>query len=145
MTDDHLSDHEWRMKMAHEGRASYIPGKTFDEVKVERMARDRAAVDAVAYSVELPAGLWADLPDAISELVYVLHHAADGFDHFQENLSNAGGDPGLIGLAELSARGLRAILDKEGLAVERLGTAVRQINSKAVEDRITKEAMEETS
>ncbi len=66
----------------------------------------------------LPAGLWADLPDAVSELVYALHYAADAFDHFQENLSRTGGGPGVIGIAKLSARGLCGIPDKEGQAVE---------------------------
>ncbi|SMX50920.1 hypothetical protein [Maliponia aquimaris] len=33
MSDAQLSDHEWRLKMAREGKAIYVPGKTEEEVK----------------------------------------------------------------------------------------------------------------
>jgi len=38
-SDAHLSDHEWRLKMAAEGKALYTPGKTDEEWHAEQDRR----------------------------------------------------------------------------------------------------------
>ncbi|KHQ52999.1 hypothetical protein [Mameliella alba] len=38
MSDAHLTDHEWRLKQAAEGKAIYSPGKTDEQVKAEMKA-----------------------------------------------------------------------------------------------------------
>jgi hypothetical protein len=42
--DAHLTDHEWRLKMAAEGKALYLPGKTVEEMLAEDEKRKADAM-----------------------------------------------------------------------------------------------------
>ncbi|MDF3605458.1 hypothetical protein PE067_04395 [Paracoccus sp. DMF-8] len=68
MTDEHLTDHEWKLKMASEGRAFYIPGKTTAQMKAEQAER------AESVTLMISAEQAAALISATGNIPYLLHH-----------------------------------------------------------------------
>ena len=61
-SDRRLSDHEWRLKMAAEGKAIYVPGLSDEEVKAKLKKKQLGG------PVNVPVPTWPDYPDAISPI-----------------------------------------------------------------------------
>lgn len=138
MSDAHLSDHEWKLKMAAEGKAIYIPGKTTEQVKAEMAQKERARNEQCKCLVEMPFGTWQNLPDALSEAVYALRSAQAAFDHLHEAISDsAASDPGIIALIELSSRGLRHVSEHEGGLLDEAAFAIRNTVSELIEGKVS--------
>lgn len=146
MADEHLSDHEWKLKMAAEGKAIYIPGKTTEQVKAEMAQKERAQNEQCKCLVEMPFGTWKNLPDALSEAVYALRNAQDAFDHVHQALSDsAASDPGLMGLIELSSRGLRHVAENEGELLDDVEFVIREAVSRLAEHKANTKSKERKS
>ncbi len=146
MSDAHLSDHEWKLKMASEGKAIYIPGKTTEQVKAEMAQKEKARNEKCECLVEMPFGTWQNLPDALSEAVYALRSAQAAFGHLQEALSDsAESDPGILALIELSSRGLRHVCEHEGGVLDEAAFAIRDTVSTLTEGRISSKGKERKS
>ena len=115
MPDAHLTDHEWRLKMAAEGRALYIPGKTTAQMKAEQKKKEDALNHHVSFS--LTAGEMSRFAEAAEEIPYLLGHAANIFA-FLHSAFSAGwcgaDDPGPLSILELSEKAFLAARDREG-------------------------------
>lgn len=77
MSEENLTDHEWRLKMAAEGRAFYIPGKTTEKMKAKQKKKEDALNHPVSFS--LTAGEMSRLAEAADEVPYLLGHVANIF------------------------------------------------------------------
>ncbi len=131
MSDAHLTDHEWKLKMAAEGRAIYQPGKTVEQIKAERLQLEDRAARPVTLTLTFDE--LSKLQDAAHEIPYLLGHATNVFAFLHSAFSGgwAGGDdPGPLSILELSEKAFRAAEDKEGkiiaLTAARLREAVQQ-------------------
>lgn len=80
--------------------------------------------------VEIPEEMLSALPEALSEAVYGLWAAQSSFEYLQRELSNAAGDPGVIALLDLSARGLKQLLEHEGELLNSFDMILRNKASK---------------
>lgn len=121
--DATLSDHEWRLKMAAEGKAFYIPGKTVEQVEAEMAANRERLVQESSRTVTMTAGEWGTIDTALSDVVEmltdvrnVLHDLAysDDLDRAQVN-----------SMMRLAARAVASMEGKELHILDRLDTAIR--------------------
>lgn len=110
-----LSDHEWRLKMAAEGKAFYLPGKTAAQMKAHEKKKEDALNYPVSFS--LTAGEMSRFAEAAVEIPYLLGHAANIFA-FLHSAFSAGwcgaDDPGPLSILELSEKAFLAARDSEG-------------------------------
>lgn len=115
MPEENLTDHEWRLKMAAEGRAFYISGKTTEQMKAKQKKKEDALNHPVSFS--LTAGEMSRFAEAADEIPYLLGHAANIFA-FLHSAFSAGwcgaDDPGPLSILELSEKAFRAARDSEG-------------------------------
>ena len=66
------TDHEFRLRMAREGKAIYVPGKTVEEWQAEQAAREGALKSSAARNIVLTEGDWSALDTAIPDLIEVV-------------------------------------------------------------------------
>ena len=125
MTDQHLSDHEWRLKMAAEGKAFYLPGKTDEEVAAERAERERPRKVALELSVTEMDKLRATAEDAEHRLAV----SAEAFDFIGRSLSYTPDEAGLIAVCELCGIALRHLADTDGLVLHELALKIEAARS----------------
>lgn len=111
MTDDaHLTDHEWRLKMAAEGKAFYLPGKTAEEMKAEKEAQRSALAKEHKVTISLTGAEIEALdtaPDVIEELI----HGLPPFFELMEDAERV--DPGFSALLMMLRHHLDAVALKE--------------------------------
>ncbi|MFV0291995.1 MAG: hypothetical protein ACK5II_01710 [Paracoccus sp. (in: a-proteobacteria)] len=94
----------------------------------------------------LPEAAWNALPDAVSELVYAVRSARNALDHLHQALSDsAASDPGLIGLIELSSRGLRHVAENEGELLDDVEFVIREAVSRLAEHKVNTKSKERKS
>lgn len=124
MNDDHLSDHEWRLKQAAEGKAIYVPGKPVEQVKAEREAAAAAAARKQPITLDLSAAELEALDTALPDLVDTVRDVGRVFTFLADQP-----DPdqlGLMAIMRLSALAMRGLEDRELPALETLETALRR-------------------
>ena len=122
MTDEHK---DWRLRMAAEGKAFYLPGKTSEEIAAERAARDRPrkfALDMSTTEVE-------QIKAAAQDAEHRLSISADAFDFMSRSLSDAPDEAGLIAVCELCGIALRHLADTEGLMLHELARKIEAVQS----------------
>ena len=68
-SDANLTDHEWRLKMAAEGKALYIPGNTAEEMKAEMEERKMHEAVLEQRSIRLTKAEWVALDTAIPDII----------------------------------------------------------------------------
>ena len=88
--------------------------------------------------IALPAAAWRSLPDAMSEALYAVRMARAAFDHLHEALSDSRtSDPGIIGLIELSGRGLQHVSENEGALLDDVERIIRGAVSRMIENEVS--------
>ncbi len=139
MNDDHLSDHEWRLKQAAEGRAIYIPGKTVEQVKAERAAVSAEAAKRHAVTLDLSAADLDAMDKALPDLAEAIRDAAQVFTFLAENRSAGTVDPedrGLTSIMRLAARAMRGLEDRELPALDVLDGELRRVGAERAKARL---------
>lgn len=123
------TDHEFRLRMAREGRAIYVPGKTDAEVRAARTAEKARREAAHRLDLDLSLSELDALDKALPDLMALVSDAGRAFDflaagfvlgHFDSD------DVGVIALMRLSSRALTLAEDRECPAVDVLDTKLRQ-------------------
>lgn len=124
VSEDKLSDHEWRLKMAAEGKAVYVPGWSDEEVKAKRGAAGKADNRPSSRVITLSAQDWSvidtALPDTfevLQDIQRLLHSMA-----YQEDLDQAWVNATL----RLAARAVASVEEREVATLDRLDAAIRQ-------------------
>lgn len=115
--DASLSDHEWRLKMAAEGKAVYVPGKSQDDPKT--VGRPAAS----ARTVQLTQDEWHVLDTAIPDIIEVLADVRNVFHDlaYQGDLDQAW----VNSVMRLAARAVTSMEEKEVHVLDRLDVALR--------------------
>ncbi len=137
----YLTDHEWRLRQAREGKAIYVPGRPVEVVKaeIEVMRKSRSPASNREKIEVTEVALSLTKKDA-----QAFHRAADDVEYllgitstFLETirLGIGGGflsdnENGLNALLDLGARGLRHAEENEGRTLGKLGMRFRDLGLK---------------
>lgn len=123
-TDDKLSDHEWKLKMAAEGKAFYLPGRSVEEVKAELAAGGKAKKDLSNRVITLSGQDWSAIDTAIPDTIEVLHDIRSLLHSmaYEEDLDQ----PWVNAALRLAARAVQSMEEKEIATLDRLDFAIRQ-------------------
>lgn len=153
-SDAHLSDHEWRLKMAAEGKAFYVPGRSVAEVKAE-IGQSVTFPDAVSpiqawqdaraaggnnqairngqegqamINVAMTTDEWAIYQKALNEVPYLLIHASNVFKYLYAVQGSGFDEPSsaVLSIYELCGRALSSAAEDEGETVAKLERALEQ-------------------
>ena len=137
MNDNHLSDHEWKLKQAQEGRAVYVPGKPDAAIRTEREERERKGAKPV--SVRLARAEASKVADVIEDRRTMLGQIADVLDFLHYEMTG-----GLEGCSELGISATIALMHKAiMLSMEKSEGQLAQLEDSlrtAVSSSIQKEA-----
>lgn len=124
--DAQLTDHEWWLKMAAEGKALYLPGKTVEEMKAAMEERKMSEATLERRSIELKKAEWAALDMAIPNLIEVLHDTRRALEEYGNSIGYSI-DPGpteVAGFMRLVARAIQS-MNEEIQLIDRLDTVIR--------------------
>lgn len=125
--DAQLSDHEWRLKQAAEGKALYIPGKSVEQMKAQMAAEAAQGQSLIPVAFEMAEVEFRALDTAIPDAMDLISDAGFAFATLADNtLGNV--DPGLSALMRLAARALKNAVDREVLALDRLDRKLREVS-----------------
>jgi hypothetical protein len=118
--DASLTDHQWRLKMAAEGKAIYVPGKSLDE-QIEAEAKRRASL--TSRTVGLTNDEWNALETAIPDVLEVIYDVKNVFSElgYMDDLDR----PAISSILRLAARAVSRMEERELKVLDRLDTAVR--------------------
>lgn len=118
--DASLTDHQWRLKMAAEGKAIYVPGKPLDE-QIEAEAKRRASL--TSRTVGLTNDEWNALETAIPDVLEVIYDVRNVFNElgYMDGLDR----PAISSILRLAARAVSRMEERELKVLDRLDTAVR--------------------
>ncbi len=118
--DAHLSDHEWRLKMAAEGKACDVPGKTLEEMQAAKVAPQTHVSSRV---VGLTDEEWSGVDTAIPDVIELLSDVRNVFLDlsYMEDLDQ----PGVNSILRLAGRAVQSMIYKEVQILDRLDVAVR--------------------
>lgn len=120
----HETDHEFRLRMAAEGRAIYLPGKTIEEIAAERAQDEKRRAQQTARIVTLSEGDWSELDVALPDVFELVNDLGNIFSMlaWAEDLDQ----PWITSMLKVAARAVRSMEDKELAALDRLDTGIRQ-------------------
>ena len=126
MADDMLSDHEWKLKMAAEGKAVYLPGKSVEEMKAELLAETAAKEGQSSRVITLPQEDWSAIDTAIPDTIEILHDVRCLLHSmaYEEDLDQ----PWVNAALRLAARAVQSMEEKEVATLDRLDAAIRKTN-----------------
>ena len=121
--DEMLSDHEWKTKMAAEGKAIYIPGKTVAEVVRQTAKTNADANHTVSRELALSNAQWSELDTAIPDVIEMVSDVRNVFYEiaYQEDLDKTS----INSMMRLAARALLSFEGKEIVALDQLDNAIR--------------------
>lgn len=123
-TDALLSDHEWKLKMAAEGKAIYVPGKTAEQIKADFAAQAKQLARKSARTITLAVGDWRGLDTAIPDIIETL---ADVRNLFSGLACMDDLDRGVVhSMMRLAARAIESTEEKEVRLLDRLDSTIRQ-------------------
>lgn len=139
--DDALTDHEWRLKMAAEGKAIYIPGRSVEPVKKSyRSIMDPTKANNFEedkmINVSMTDEQWDKFEKATGEVPYLLTHASNIFTLLY-SVYGSGiklDDPGFVSMFELCGRAFKNAAEQEGESIAELDRLMRN----AMSDNINK-------
>lgn len=117
--DSHLSDYEWKSKMAADGKAYYVPGKTADEMKAATENR----LNLSRRLVEMTDEEWSGLDTAIPDIIEIMDDVRNIFFDFSyaADLDR----PAINSIMRLAARAVQSMQDNEVKVLDRLDLAMR--------------------
>jgi hypothetical protein len=130
MTGRRETDHEFKTRMAAEGRAIYVPGKTAEEVTAERARKEKPRPVTLDLSEDQLAQLDTALPDAmklIQDAGAMLDFMADQL--FSGNIDIE--DHRAWSAMRLSARALRLAGERELMILDTLDARLRTARKSA--------------
>lgn len=87
---EHLSDHEWRLEMARQGRAIYVPGKTSEEIRAARAEQESRNAEPVAILV--PRGEASKVSELVRDQRLMNSYLPDLLKFCAFELMDGGGD-----------------------------------------------------
>lgn len=118
------TDHEFRLRMAAEGKAIYSPGKTVEEMKAEAAQEAERLARVSRRQVALTNKNWERLDTAIPDVVQMLFDVRDVFTMFTwlDDLDT----PAVNAVMRIAARAVDSMTDNEMAALERAGDALRR-------------------
>lgn len=122
--DKSLSDHEWKLKMAAEGKAIYIPGKTAEQMETEAAAEALRLAQVSPRTIELTEADWRALDTAIPDAIQMFEDAARVF--MMLGYTDDLGPPEINSLTRMAARALHSMLDREMMVLDRLDSTMRR-------------------
>lgn len=140
-TDALLSDHEWKLKMAAEGKVIYVPGKTAEHIKAEMAAQAKQLARKSARTITLAAENWRGLDTAIPDIIETL---ADARNLFSGLACMDDPDRDMVhSMKRLAARAIESTEEKEVRLLERLDSTVREGAAREAEERRQAELVRE--
>ena len=117
------SEHDFRLRMAREGKAIYVPGKTVEEWHAEQAAIRDALKAKTTRGIVLTEGDWSALDTAIPD---TLEMVADVRNVFFSLAYRVDLDvPEVNSTMRLVARAVQSFEDKECRALDALDFAIR--------------------
>ncbi|TCP43361.1 hypothetical protein [Rhodovulum marinum] len=124
MSDAHLTDHEWKLKMAREGKAIYVPGKTDEQVKAELKAETMTDPKDTPVTFTVTERDLEHYYSAFYASQKALHKAVATLEHLAQSDDDALGATGWA-VAELAAKGLEEMAEAADKRFQEFATAVR--------------------
>jgi len=126
MTDAALSDHECKLRMASEGKAIYLPGKSVEEMKAELAAEAKAGERLSSWVITLSKQDWSAIDTAIPDTIEILHDVRCLLHSmaYEEDLDQ----PWVNAALRLAARAVQSMEEKEVATLDRLDAAIRKTN-----------------
>ncbi len=131
--DAFLSDHEWRLKMAAEGKAIYIPGKTPKQIAAERMREQDRLARKSSRTIALTVEEWRTIDTAIPDVIELLDDVRSVLSGlaYMDDLDR----PAVNSMMRLAARAIESTEDKEVRVLDRLDLSIRHEASREAEER----------
>lgn len=122
--DEMSSDHEWKTKMAAEGKAIYVPGKTVAEMAEQTAKASAQKAQLEARELALSNAQWSELDVAIPDIIEMVSDVRNVFWDmaYQECLDK----PSINSMMRLAARALLSFEGKEIEAFDQLDSAIRR-------------------
>ncbi len=120
----HETDHEFKTRMAAEGRAFYIPGKTAEEVKSERERREAPG----EVTLDLSEDQLSQLDTALPDVMQLIQDAGSVLDFMSDYLFSGhidAEDHRAWSTMRLSARALRLAAERELAILDTLDARLR--------------------
>lgn len=122
------TDHEFKTRMAAEGRAIYVPGKTPDEIRAQQVAEEERRTKPVAITLELTEDTLSRLDTMLPDMCELVNDAAAVFAFLADGLTTESIDreyPAAWSVMRLSARALRMAELQELPDLDKLDAALR--------------------
>ncbi|WP_370226245.1 hypothetical protein [Pararhodobacter marinus] len=123
------TDHEFKTRMAAEGKALYVPGKTDAEAKAARAAEAERRAQPKPLALDLSEEQLDALDLALPEACGLITDAAQIFSFLEGGLVMGNIDPedhGLLSIMRMSARALRRSEQNELAALDMMDQKLRQ-------------------
>lgn len=124
MSDAHLTDHEWKLKMAREGKALYVPGKTDEQVKAEM---DGARRKSLRLHLDVSLIEQEDWQKAADTAATNYSAAADALDLLSSCIglgAIASDDHALSSTLYILGQGMRSLAETQGSDLSQLGLSL---------------------
>ena len=128
MTARQETDHEFKTRMAAEGRAIYVPGKTDEQIKAERAEEAERRDTALAVTIELTQGQLDQLDTALPDAIELIEDAGAVLSFISDSLFSGhidAEDHRAWCAMRLSARALRLATDRELMILDTLDARLR--------------------
>ncbi|TYB81477.1 hypothetical protein [Maritimibacter fusiformis] len=119
------TDHEFRQRMADEGRAIYVSGKSADQVKTEQQ---RYATEEFPVSLHMTAQDADEVGQALEDAQYLFGHAAEALATLHNGLSGGwlNEEPGAASLCYLAGIAMGHKADTDGATLMRHFTKLQR-------------------
>ena len=122
------TDHEFRLRMAREGRATYVPGKTGEEVKAAQAARAAEAAEIRPYLIHLSRADARSLDAALEDTLCLIRDAAAIFAFLGDGGWDSD-DYAAKAICRVAERALGFAATKEAPAIELLDSEIRRVTA----------------
>lgn len=122
------TDHEWKTRMAAEGRAIYHPGKSAEEVRAELAATEERRAVRHAFTLELTEEELGQLDVALPDLGELVEDAAAVLSLASDDMYAGCLDPEdtrVWSALRLAGRALRLAKDRELAALDMIDARLR--------------------
>ncbi len=131
--DSHLSDHEWKLKMAAQGKAVYVPGKTVDEAKAAAAQRAAGLAQLVTVTLDVTESDLSALDTAIPDTIELLSYVGNilWMLAYSDDLDR----PEVNSVMRLAAKAVRSPEDRDIAVIERFDRGVRNFKRERAQDQ----------
>lgn len=129
------TDHDFRLRMAREGRALYVPGKTAEEVKAAQDARAAEAAEIRPYLIHLSRAQARSLDTALDDTLSLIRDAAAIFAYLGDGAME-GNDYAAMAPCRVASRALGFAETKEAPAIAALDSELRRVTAAYAELRL---------